>query len=200
MANLTELTQEVVSRGYDYESTARIESAIQRHYQRLEARYVWPWREATKEGVAPLEIKDLRDILSVQDKTQERPVYGQTRQWLVERFPNLEEEGNPLWWWLDNVTLRVFPVNKVDTFAVRYAKKPEVLTASTEPAMPSEWHYLIVDSVIVDLLKSNDEYSAARELKESVETDLQGMVAAEMLRDLQRPRQIVRTGWPVGYL
>jgi hypothetical protein len=197
---LAELTNEVVGRGYDYEPTSRIESALQRHYQRLEARYVWPWREATKEGIPPLEIKDLRDVLSVQDKTQERPIYGQTRQWLVERFPNLEEEGNPLWWWLDNLTLRSFPVSKVDTFSVRYAKKPEALTEKTEPAMPSEWQYLIVDSAIVDLLKSNDEYSVARELKESVETDLLGMVAAEMQRNLQSPRTIVRTGLYYNYL
>lgn len=200
MATFAELTQEVIGRGYNYEPTAVIESAIQRHYQRLEARYVWPWREATKEGIPPLEIKDLRDILSVQDKTQERPIYGQTRQWLIERFPNIEEEGNPVWWWLDNLTLRTFPTTKVDTFSARYAKKPEVLTEKAEPAMPSEWHYLIVDSAIVDLLKSNDEYSIARELKESVETDLLGMVAAEMRRDLQSPRTIVRTGWPTGYL
>ena len=196
----TELVQEVIDRSYNYESTAIIEKAVQRHYQHLEARYVWPWREATKEGITPLEIKDLRDVLSVQDKTQERPIYGQTRQWLIERFPNIEEEGNPLWWWLDNLTLRSFPVSKADTFAVRYARKPEVLTASLEPAMPSEWQYLIVDSAVVDLLKSNDEYSVARELKESIETDLLGMVAAEMQRDLQRSRQIVRTGWPTGYL
>lgn len=200
MATFAELTQEVIGRGYNYEPTAAIESAIQRHYQRLEARYVWPWREATKEGIPPLEIKDLRDVLSVQDKTQERPIYGQTRQWLIERFPNIEEEGNPLWWWLDNLTLRTYPVSKVDTFSVRYAKKPEVLTEKAEPAMPSEWQFLIVDSAIVDLLKSNDEYSVARELKESVETDLLGMVAAEMRRDLQSSRTIVRTGWPVGYL
>lgn len=194
MATLTQLTQEVVGRGYSYESSADIESAIQRHYQRLEARYPWPWREATKEGVAPLEIKDLRDVLSVASTTQERPIYGQTRQWLAERYSNLEEVGEPLWWWLDNVTLRVFPTSTSANIAVRYAKKPAALTASSEPAMPSEWQYLIVDSVVVDLLKSNDEYDVARELKESIQTDLGEMMAAELQRDLQSPRLMIRTG------
>lgn len=198
--NLSELVQEVIGRGYSYESTTVIESAIQRHYQRLEARYVWPWREATKEGIAPFEIKDLRDILSVTNVTQERPLYGQTRQWLAERFSNLEESGLPLWWWLDNLTLRIFPISTTETISVRYAKKPAVLTAESEPAMPSEWHYLIVDSAIVDLLKSNDEYSVARELKESVETDLLGMVAAELHRDNQSPRLITRSGRILDYL
>lgn len=200
MATLSELTQEVIGRGYNYESTATIESTVQRHYQRLEARYVWPWREATKEGIAPFEIKDLRDVLSVIDTTTERPLYGQMRQWLVERYPNLEEIGEPLWWWLDNLTLRTFPVSTSENIQVRYAKKPAALAASSEPAMPSEWQYLIVDSVVVDLLKSNDEYSVARELKESIQTDLGEMVAAELQRDLQSPRLTVRTGWPGTYL
>lgn len=195
----TEIVNEVVARGYDYLTTSRIETWTQRHYQTLEAKYVWPWREETKEGTAPLEIKDLRDVLSVTDSTQERPLYGQTRQWLLENYPKLEETGSPVWWFLDNLTLRTFPLSS-DKIVVRYAKKPAVLTAEAEPAMPSEWHGLIVDSVVVECLKDNDEYQEARELKETVQTDLQTMVAAELQRDLQSPRQMVRTGYYGDYL
>jgi hypothetical protein len=194
MASLAELTQEVLARGFQYETTATIESSIQRHYQRLEARYNWPWREGTKEGVAPFEIKDLRGILSVENTTAESAIYGQSRQWLAEHYPNLEESGSPAWWWLDNLTLRVFPTSTSENISVRYLKKPEKLTTSAEPAMPSEWQYLIVDLAVVDALKNNDEYSVARELKEEVEADLQRMVAAELKRDLQSSPLTVRTG------
>lgn len=199
MATLAGLTEEVVARGYQYESTAAIEASIQRHYQRLEARHPWPWREGTKEGVAPFEIKDLRGVLSVENTTAERSIFGQSRQWLAERYPNLEESGEPWWWWLDNLTLRVFPTSTSENISVRYLKKPEKLTAEKEPAMPSEWQYLIVDSAVVDLLKSNDQYDTARELKESIQTDLAEMAAAELQRDLQSPRLTVRTG-RYGYL
>jgi len=198
--NFEQLVQEVNERGYQYLAASRIETFVQRAYQKLEAKYVWPWREGTKEGTAPFEIKDLRDVLSVVDTTTERPLYGQTRQWLVERFPNLEETGEPLWWWLDNLTLRTFPVSTSENIQVRYAKKPEVLTAKLEPAMPSEWHGLIVDLAVVDCLKENDEIDVARELKEATQTDFGEMVAAELQRDLQSPRLTVRTGWPGSYL
>lgn len=194
-----ELTSEVIARGYDYVAKNRIETFVQRSHQKLEAKYVWPWREGTKEAVAPFEIADLRAVLSVEDTTQERPLYGENRQWIIERFPNLEEQGNPVWWWLDNLTFRTFPVSQ-DKISVRYEQKPIKLTGELEPAMPSEWQTLIVDLAVVDCLKDNDDYAEARELKESVSTDLLEMVAAELRRDLQRPRQIVRTGWPTGYL
>lgn len=197
MATLTELVNEVVERGYQYESITTIEVSIQRHYQRLEARYNWPWREGTKEGTAPFEIKDLRGILSVENTTAERAIYGQSRQWLAEHYPDLGESGSPAWWWLDNLTLRVFPTSTSENISVRYLKKPEKLTASTEPAMPSEWHGLIVDLVVADALKNNDEYQEARELREDVQTELQQMVAAELKRDLQSNPLTTRTG-PLG--
>lgn len=195
-----ELNNEVIARGYDYVAKGRIETFVQRAYQKLEAKFVWPWREASKEGVAPFEIKDLRDVLSVENVSNEFPLYGRTRQWLAERYPNLEEPGEPLWWWLDNLTLRAFPTSTTTNISVRYAKKPAELTAKLEPAMPSEWHGLIIDLAVVDCLKDNDEYSEARELKESVQTDLQEMIGTELQRDLQRPQSMVRTGWPGSYL
>jgi hypothetical protein len=194
MATLTELVNEVVERGYQYESTTTIEASIQRHYQRLEGRYNWPWREGTKEGVAPFEIKDLRGILSVENTTAQSTIYGQSRQWLAEHYPDLEESGSPAWWWLDSLTLRIFPTSTSENISVRYLKRPEKLTASTEPAMPPEWHYLIVDLAVIDALKNNDQYDTARELKESVEADLQQMVAAELKRDLQSNPLTTRTG------
>jgi hypothetical protein len=189
-----QLVQEVNERGYQYLAASRVELFVQRAYQKLEAKYPWPWREATKEGVAPLEIKDLRDVLSVANTTQERPIYGQTRQWLAERYSDLEESGSPTWWWLDNLTLRVFPTSTSENISVRYAKKPEALTAKAEPTMPSEWHGLIVDLAVVECLKDNDQLEEARELKESAAVDLQEMIASELQRDLQSPRLMVRTG------
>lgn len=189
-----ELTNEVIARGYDYLAKSRVELFVQRANQKLEAKYPWPWREATKEGVAPLEIKDLRDVLSVANTAQERPIYGQTRQWLAERYSSLEEAGEPLWWWLDNVTLRVFPTSTSANISVRYAKKPEALTAKAEPTMPSEWHGLIVDLAVVECLKDNDAYDEAQALKEATNADFQEMVASELQRDLQSPRLTVRTG------
>lgn len=96
--------------------------------------------------------------------------------------------------------MRVFPLSTSENIQVRYAKKPEVLTAKLEPAMPSEWQGLIVDLAVIECLKDNNEASEARELKEATQADLGEMVAAELQRDLQSPRLTVRTGAPGTYL
>lgn len=158
----------------------------------MSARYQWPWLEESKESTAPFEIKDLRYVLSVNDTTQEKPLWGTERQWILERFPKLEETGNPVWWFLDNLMLRTFPLSE-DKVAVRYVKKAPKLEAATEPLIPSEWQYLIVDWARIYALKNNDEFSIANELKTSVQADLNEMIADQLHRNWQGPRSIVRT-------
>lgn len=195
-----EIEAEVIARGYDYLPTNRISSFVQRSVSTIEALFQWPWSEETKEGVAPVEIKDLRYILSVTDSTQERPLWGTTRQWLLENYPKLAEEGNPVWWFLDNLTLRLFPTSTVDNIVVRYVKKPALLGASSEPPAPAEWHYLFVDQAVCYCLKDRNEYEEARELKVDVEAGLKEMIADQLQRDWQGPRLITRTGYFNEYL
>jgi hypothetical protein len=192
-----ELVNTLKAEGYDYCVTNQLEDWVQRSYAQLSARYQWPWLEETKETTAPFEIKDLRYVLSVTDTTQERPLWGATRQWILERYPKLEENGNAVWWFLDNLTLRLFPLSE-DKVAVRYVKKAPKLEAATEPLIPTEWQYLIIDQARVFALKNNDEFQVANELKASVQADLNEMIADQLRRDWQSNRSIVRTA-PYGY-
>lgn len=188
----TELVNELKATGFDYVAESRLEDWVQRSYAQLSARYDWPWLEASKEAVAPFEIKDLRYVLSVNDATQERPLWGTERQWLLERYPKLEEQGNAVWWFLDNLTLRTYPLSE-DKVVVRYVKKASKLAGAEEALIPSEWQYLIIDQARVYALKDNDEYQIANELKASVQADLNEMIADQLHRNWQGPRSIVRT-------
>jgi len=196
----SEMVAELKALGHDYVAEGRLEDWVQRSYQTLSARYQWPWLEASKEGTAPLEIKDLAYVLSVVNVTSERPIYGRTRQWLVERFPNLEETGEPLWWYLDNRTLRVLPTSTTEKVSARYVKKAPKLALAEEPLLPDEWHYLIVDEARTYALRDNDEFQVARELQEDVATRAQALIADQLQRDWQRPQSLVRVGSPFDYL
>lgn len=197
----SELVTELEACGYNYVAKTRLEDWVQRSYAQISAQYDWPWLEENKEAIAPFEIKDLRYVLSVNDTTQERPLWGTERQWLLERYPKLEEFGNPVWWFLDNLTLRTFPLSE-DKIAVRYIKKAPVLTGASEPLIPTEWQYLIIDWARIFALRENDERPEAREAKADAEATLNEMIADQLQRNRQNPRTVVRTapyGWG-GYL
>jgi hypothetical protein len=195
------LVEEVIARGYDYMSKARIESFVRRSYQILCSRFQWPFLEAEAEGTAPLEIENLRYVLSVTDKTNQWPLHGADRRWLAEAFPNLEEEGLPQFWYLENNVLQAYPLSSVSEITVRYVQRAAaLLEEGDEPVVPGEWQYLIVDMAVVQCLKDNDEYQVAAELKGSIEEDLRAMISDQLQKDFQRPRTIQRSGRPWDYL
>lgn len=195
-----ELRQEVIDRGYDYTQSARITASLQRAYQVLCARYPWSFLEATTSGVPPLEISDLRRILSVSDTTVESELAGVDRRWLVATSPNLNETGTPSYWYLENHSLKVYPASESNEITVRYVKRPAALSDSDEPLVPSEWQYLLVELAVVDRLRDDDEYEEARALKADVEGGIAEMVAALAKPNFQNDRLVIRTGQPSDYL
>lgn len=192
-----ELVQECVDRGYDYVSTARIGSGIERHYQRICSRFPWPFLEDERNGTAPLAVTDLRRILSV--NANEQSIRGVDRRWLAATRPDLSETGTAEYWYLEDTTLKTFPVDTA-TLTARIIKVPAVLGDSDEPLMPSEWQYLLVDSTVVDLLRDDDEYEEARALRSDVEQGVREMAAALLGRNQQNAELIIRSGQPGDYL
>lgn len=195
-----ELVQEVIARGYDYVEPSRIATFVERSYQAISARYMWPWREATTSGTAPLEISDLAQVLSVSDTTQEYMLRGVDRRWLTRFYPKLSETGIPLYWYLEDQTFKVFPASS-DNIVIRYVRVVPKLAESDEPLIPPEWQYLIVDGAVVYCLKDDDERQEARELKADVDREVATeMMPALISRNSQTDELITRTGFYTDYL
>jgi hypothetical protein len=200
VSTFAELRQEVIDRGYDYTQSARISSSLQRAYQMLCARYPWHFLETSATGAAPLEIADLRKVLSVSDTTTESELRGADRRWLVSIAPSLSETGTPTYWYLENLTLKVYPASTADSLSVRYIKRPTALADSDEPLIPSEWQYLMVDLAVVDRLKDDDEYEQARALASDIQAGVAEMVHALLNPNYQNSERIMRTGRYGDYL
>lgn len=191
-----EIVQEVIDRGFDYSTSSRIGRYVENAVQGICAYrgLAWPFLEVTKTGEAPMEITDLRKILSVKDTTLESTLRGVGRRWVVDTFGNLTDTGSPEYFYLENKTLNVYPVS-TNELSVRYTKIPLELGDSDTPVIPSEWHHLVVDRAIVDCLRDDDEYLEARalraEVREAIDTE---MVPALFNRNLQNSLSVVRTG------
>lgn len=196
--NRAEMVQEVVDRGFNYVSTARIGRFIDTAYRNLCARHPWPFLETTKEGTPPLEIADLRKILSVTDTTHDEKLRGVDRRWLVSAYPDLPDTGSPSFWYLENKTLKTYPAEAVE-LSIRYIKLPAKMSESSEPLVPEEWQEILINRAVVRCLRDDDELEQARALEGDVEVEIREMVHAELGRNLQGPSSVVRTGRPVDY-
>jgi len=118
----------------------------------------------------------------------------------VASYPNLTDEGEPAFWYLEDTTLKTYPVS-TDAVAVRYRKRPTALADSDEPLIPDEFQDVIVDLAIVPCLKDDDEHQEARELKlGEVREGIQEMAAALLGRNDQSAETVQRTGLPSDYL
>jgi hypothetical protein len=196
--NREEMTQEVVDRGYHYVQEARIRSSIERAYQQICAKYKWPFLETVALGEAPLEIADLRTVQSVKNKGEEVRLNGVMRPWLAYRYPDLTASGTPVYYYLEGNNLCTYPTS--GEIEVVYFKRPAALGSSDEPLIPTEFQYLLIDRVIVDCLRDDDEYEEARNLKAEVDDGVNEMVHALMHRDHGGSRVVGRSGTALDYL
>ena len=195
----SELIQEVVDRGYDFLSTARIGTFVDRSYQAICARFPWPFKEESVVVKAPHEFSDLDKILSVSDTAQEIELRGVDRRSLVSYTATLEESGEPECWFLENDTLKVFPESS-NELSIRYLKVPAKLAEAEEPLVPEAWQYLIVDGAVVYCLRDDDEYSEARALQADIDQGIFEMMRALIPRNLQNDATVLRTGGGMDYL
>lgn len=195
-----ELVQEVIDLGYDYVDSARIGKFVDRAYRMLCSRRNWPFLEAEVTGTAPLELSELGKVLSVKNTTAEEQPRGVSRRWLVANYPNLTETGRPIFWYLENKTLKLYPVDSEAQLEVRVKKRPTALADSDEPLVPDEWQYIIVDMAVIPCLKDDDEREEARALRADVEQSILEMSSDLLGRNFQNPPTTGRTGTFGDYL
>jgi len=196
---LAEMRQEVMDRGYKFINETRLTGFLQRAYQQICARELWPFLETTKEGNAPLEVADVRKVMSVRDVTNDVLLQGVSRNYLVHYYSDLTDTGKPSYWYLENNTIKVYPVSTIK-LDVRYFKVPAELASEDEPLIPKRFQYLVIDRAIVDCLRNGNDYDEARGLMADYREGLGVMTADLIHRNLQDPRTILRTGSVDDYL
>ena len=174
--NLGELREEVKARGYDYIADTRLNRWINQVEAEIAAEHHWPWTDTTTTGTAPLSITDLGVIVSVTDTTNDYRLERHSREELIYEDPDLDDTGNPIWYFRRGDTIHVHPLNTTATLSVRYHKRPTAITSdATQLIVPTQWQDLIVDGVVVKCLKDNDEYAAAMDAQSFYEAQVERM-------------------------
>lgn len=182
--NLATAITEVKARGFDYLSDARVTIMLNNAKNRLEDAHDWPWLEATQNGVAPLTITDLRQILYVVDTTNDTLLTGVDVRDIAD---DTTDTGTPSYWYLDGLTtLRVWPL-ATPTLSVRYLKYSPELTGTDTPLIPARYHPVWVDLATADAFRDNDDQAQAQAYEATANQRIAEMIENFMFRDHQGP-------------
>jgi hypothetical protein len=132
-----QLKAELSSRGFSHMDDDRLGIYINRAIQRLDLAHLWPYREDSATGVAPLSIPSLGQVEAVSNETVGYLLEYAGYQDLVESGCDLAETGSP--------TVATWPTNS-DTIGVQFWKVTDNLSAAGDsPDTRFRYHMLIVD-------------------------------------------------------
>jgi len=191
------LVQQFKARGFDYLDDAKAEGFLNDGYL-LDICEVedWPFLEAEYLGPAPLEIPDIRSIELVTNVTQGRKLTPLERRAITDDSVNLEEEGAPVFYYLDGGRILTTHPTSTDELRVRYFATPPKLEGEAYPVLPARYHSMIVDAAVARAYEDSDDW----ELSQSAEAKFQARLnrMREALLDVYRdgPYQFVEVTNP----
>lgn len=172
--DLAAFRTELLARGFDYLNQTRQDLYINAGRAELDRMFLWPWREATASGAAPLAVADLGVVASVVNTAgSDTRLSRLDRQTLLEAYGDLSTAGTPWVYFIDwssgSRVVRVYPVS-TDTIEVRYWKVTADLALATDaPAAPAEAHPLIVDLAVSRAYRDTDDHARAQALQAEID-------------------------------
>lgn len=182
-----ELRTELAARGFDYLSTLRLGTYVNRARARLDGMYTWTYREDSAVGVAPLSIPTLGIVEAVSNETLNTPLELMGYADLVAWGYDLSLASTPQYWYratpAGDPVIATYPTS-ADTIGVQFWKVCADLSGDADlPEAPARFHGLIVDMAVAMCYRDADNFEAAAALQ--VEIDLQ---VAQMMAELS-PQQ-----------
>jgi hypothetical protein len=176
-----QLKQELSDRGFAHLTDARQGVYVNAARAELDRLVLWPWRQTSASGAAPLVVSDLGPIESVQNTSQSSvPLFPAQRGWLSDTFGDLTIAGTPSYYYVDWVsgtpTVTTYP-SSTNTLAVRYWKRmPDLVNASDVPGAPSEAHYTIVDLAVRRAYHDAGDDSSAAAIQPEIDNAIQQLL------------------------
>lgn len=186
--NFADLKSELAARGFDYLSDTRRGQYINWARAELDEIELWPYRQKTASGAAPLAVSDLGSVEQVTNSSG--PLDPMDYGDLVASFGDLSTDGQPSYFYVDWPsgvgTVTVFP-ESAGSITVRYWRVTPDLTGTETPAAPARFHKLIVDMAAREAYRDSDNHAAAEGLQAQIERDLARMRNVLFSDQLQGP-------------
>lgn len=182
-----ELVSALQARGFDYLDDTVAGRYVNDAIQALDNLELWPYREASATGVAPLGISDLGTVEAVTNESLHVPLEPREYRSLIGEG-DLSLVGTPVYWYLacpDGVpTVATFPVG-TDTIGVQYWRVTPELSGADEPAAPARFHSVIVDMAVVRAYLDSDNPESASALQSFVDRRVEELRFSALVGQVQ---------------
>lgn len=193
--NFLQLKKELSDRGFTYLSELRQDRYINWARAELDDLDLWPYREASATGPAPLLIPDLGVIEMVTDETLHQALRPADFRDLVHAYGDLSTAGTPQQFYLGQPNevpvVAVYPTSG-HTIGVQYWKvTPDLVDDTDTPESPARWHRVIVDIATRMAYRDSDNHQAAEALQVQIDRDL-NLMRASLVGQVSGPESGVR--------
>lgn len=170
-----ELRTALAARGFDDYDDSTLGARINAARAELDRMYLWPWREKSVTGTAPLTVTDLGTIEAVTNESLDYVLTGAQWRHLRDNVTDLATSGTPEFYYrASTTTVATYPTNE-DTIGVQYWKVTADLSSdSDDPASPAEAHSLIVDIAAARGWRDKDNH----ELASAIQADVGRQISA----------------------
>lgn len=175
----TELKQALADRGQARLSAAQQGTHVNNAMHELDAEELWPYRQTSTTGAAPLAITDLGQVETVFTTTGNTPLIVSTYAEMVARVGDLTKTAaDPTYWYFTSAgaqSISTFPVT-TRTLKVQYWKVGTDLSGGSDtPLAPARWHHVIVAIADRLALEAKGDYASAQAVQATVDRELAKM-------------------------
>lgn len=174
------LKTELGDRGFSDLSDSRRGYYINAARAELDRMHLWPWREASGTGTAPLTVSDLGVIEAVTNETQDYALTRREYRDLVNQYGDISTSGTPSFYYVGwpsgAPVVATYPTSS-DTIGVQYWKvTADLADPSDEPDSPDDAHYLIVDLAVRRAYRDVDNHEGADAVQEEIDRQLNDLL------------------------
>lgn len=189
--NLAAVRAEVQARGYDYLSTARVNTLINMAQNEVLTYMPWPFMiTSVGPSASPLTIATMDQILSVAvvDGSSKSELSQADRRFILNQDPDMSQTGFPQVYWLEGNTVTVWPSSSTDTVTVQYIPTPTDLSSDSDTSViPTAFHDLLILGAVKQAQLDNDDLQGYQLTDQVFQRRLDLMVQRVMGRNLTGP-------------
>ena len=171
------LKNELAGRGFNHLTDAQRGVDINDARQRIDHMYLWPYRETSVTGIAPLYVDDLGTIEAVTNETGDYALMPTDYRTLLDSGDTAAVGAPQMFYVGSGNIVATYPTDTSASIGVQYWKITSDLTSDAdEPLAPARFHMLIVDMAAQRAYMRTDNYGAAQALQPFIDQQLGAMV------------------------